>query len=265
MSSSMSASMSRHGDGRYDATVASTGARIWFAATAVCVAAGVALSVVTAVHATGGRFPNGVERAFNTFAFFTIQSNLIVGVTSLLLALKTDRPSTAFRTLRLIGVVAITVTGLVYHVALAHLLDLDSWDLVGDQLVHTVVPVLAVVGWLLFGPRRSTTGRIAALSVLFPFAWLAFTLIRGAVVHWYPYPFVDVTTLGYGKAVLNCLWVALLLFGLSAGFTAVDSPDRTTGDSDRSVRRRRDLTGPRPPAAPYGDEDPSSAAAAAGP
>lgn len=202
--------------------MASEWAQIWFAATAVCVAAGVTVSVLTAVHATGGRFHNGVERGFNTFAFFTIQSNLIVGVTSVLLALTPNRSSTVFRTFRLIGVVAITVTGLVYHVAIAHLLDLDSWDLVGDQLVHTVVPVLAVVGWLMFGPRRLTSRRIAALSVIFPFSWLAFTLIRGAVVHWYPYTFIDVTTLGYGRAVLNCLWVALLLFGLSAGFTAVD-------------------------------------------
>jgi len=204
------------------ASVASRWARVWFAATAVCVVAGVTISVFTAVHARGGRFANGTERAFNTFAFFTVQSNLIVGVTSVLLAVRPVRSSTVFRTFRLIGVVAITVTGLVYHVAIAHLLDLDSWDLVGDQLVHTVVPILAVVGWLMFGPRGATSARIATLSVLFPFSWLAFTLIRGAVVHWYPYTFIDVTTLGYGKAVLNCLWVALLLFGLSAGFTAVD-------------------------------------------
>jgi len=208
--------------------VATKWARVWFAATALCVVAGVTISVFSAVHATGGRFHNGVERAFNAFSFFTIQSNLIVGATSLLLAVKPNRSSTLFGVFRLIGVVAITVTGLVYHVAIAHLLDLDSWDLVGDQLVHTVVPVLAIVGWLMFGPRRLTSKRIAVLSVLFPFCWLAFTLIRGSVVHWYPYTFIDVTALGYGKAILNCLWVALLLFGLSAGFTAVDSRIRST-------------------------------------
>ncbi|MCL4401629.1 MAG: F420-dependent oxidoreductase, partial [Acidobacteria bacterium] len=26
-------------------------------------------------------------------------------------------------------------------------------------------------------------------------------------MHWYPYPFIDVTTLGYGGTLLNCLWV----------------------------------------------------------
>lgn len=77
------------------------------------------------------------------------------------------------------------------------------------------MPLLAVIGWVAFGPRGLTSARIAKLSLLFPLAWLAFTLIRGAVIHWYPYPFIDVTSIGYGKAVLNCFWVTLLLLGLS--------------------------------------------------
>ena len=44
--------------------------------------ADVALSVVAAVQGQG-HFHSGVERGFNTFAFFTIQSNLIVGATAL--------------------------------------------------------------------------------------------------------------------------------------------------------------------------------------
>ena len=197
-------------------------ARPWFAATALCVAAGVALSVYTAVQ-TPGHFHSAVARGFNTFAFFTILSNLIVGATTLLLAVKPDQTSTVFKTFRLIGLVAITLTGIVYHVALASVLDLDGIHQFGNQLVHTVVPLLAVIGWVAFGPRGLTSARIAGLSLLFPFCWLAFTLIRGAVIHWYPYPFIDVTRIGYGKAILNCFWVALLLFGLAAAATALDS------------------------------------------
>lgn len=196
-------------------------ARAWFAATALCVVAGVAISVYTAVQ-TPGRFHSGVERAFNTFAFFTIQSNLIVGGTTLLLAVRPDRSSDVFRVFRLIGLVAITVTGLVYHVALSRIFDLEGLHQLGNQLVHTVVPLLTVVGWLGFGPRRLTSARVAWLSLLFPLFWIAFTLIRGAVWHWYPYPFIDVTVLGYGKVALNCFWVALLLLGLAGGATVLD-------------------------------------------
>lgn len=52
--------------------------------------------------------------------------------------------------------------------------------------------------------------------------WLAFTLIRGAAIHWYPYPFIDVTKIGYAKTLLNCVWVSLLLLGLAAGATVID-------------------------------------------
>lgn len=197
-------------------------ARVWFGATAACVVAGVIISMFTAAHNTAGHFTTGTERAFNTFAFFTVQSNLLVGVAALLLVLRSDRTDTAFKVLRLTGLVAIAVTGVVYHVVLARLLELESWDLVGDQLVHTVVPVLAVAGWLLFGPHRLFSARIARLSLIFPVCWLIFTLVRGAIVTWYPYTFIDVAKIGYGKAIVNCLWVALLFFALAAGAVSVD-------------------------------------------
>ncbi len=148
----------------------------------------------------------------------------------LLLALKPTRTSPLFATFRLIGVVAITVTGLVYHVALASLFDLQGWDQLGNQLVHTVVPILAVVGWLMFGPHRLNSARIALWSLVFPVSWLGFTLVRGAFVDWYPYPFIDVTKLGYGGTLLNCVWVSVLLLGLAAGAAAVDRRISRSGE-----------------------------------
>jgi hypothetical protein len=202
--------------GKYDPGMPARWARPWFTVTVLCAVAGIALSVYTATQ-TPGHFHSAVARAFNTFAFFTVLSNLIVAATALLLALRQDRTTAVFKTFRLIGLVAITITGIVYHVALSSIHQL------GNQLVHTIVPLLAVIGWVAFGPRGLTSARIAGLSLLFPACWLAFTLIRGAVIHWYPYPFLDVTTIGYGKAVLNSFWVLLLLLGVAAGATALDS------------------------------------------
>jgi len=48
-----------------------------------------------------------------------------------------------------------------------------------------------------------------------PLVWLAYTLIRGAVVGWYPYPFVDVSVHGYLYVAGACVAVAALLFGLA--------------------------------------------------
>ena len=91
--------------------------------------------------------------ALNIFAFFTVLSNVVVGVTTMLLAINPNRSSAVFAVFRLIGLVAITVTFIVFHVVLSRLLDLDTWAEVANQLLHTVVPIMAIVGWCLFGPR----------------------------------------------------------------------------------------------------------------
>lgn len=197
-------------------------ARVWFGATAACVLAGVVINAITAADNKGGHFHSATPRAANTFAFFTTWSNLLVGLGTLLLAVRLDRSSTAFAVLRLSGLVAIIATGVGFHAEFAQTLHLKGWAAVWNVLLHTVVPVMAVVGWLLIGPRRIVSRRVAWLSVIFPVCYLAFTLIRGAIVHWYPYPFIDVTQLGYGRAALNCVPIPLFTLGLAAWATVLD-------------------------------------------
>ena len=189
-------------------------ARVWFAATALLALLAVTLQLPGAAAETGGYFTEPWHKVLNVFAYFTIQSNLLVGVTSLLLAIRPDRPSTMFRVLRLTGVLAITVTGVVFHLLLAHLVEPTGVGAFTNLLTHTAVPVLAVLGWLLFGPR-GTTWPVVGLTLLLPLAWFAFTLVRGAAVGgFYPYPFLDVDELGLAQVLLNGLgiagaWVAL--------------------------------------------------------
>ena len=192
-----------------------------FGATAACVLAGVVINAITAADKNGGHFHPAAARAANAFAFFTTWSNLLVGLGTLLLAVRLDRSSTAFAVLRLSGLVAIIFTGVAAHAGV-ETLHLKGWGAVWNVLLHTVVPVMAVVGWLLFGPRRIVSRRVAWLSVIFPVCYLAFTLIRGAIVHWYPYRFIDVTQFGYGRVVLNCVPIPLFTLGLAACATVLD-------------------------------------------
>ncbi|GAB2634510.1 Pr6Pr family membrane protein [Kribbella swartbergensis] len=196
---------------------------MWAGVTALIVACGIVVQLVVTANGTEGFFPDNPERVLNVFAYFTIQSNLLLGGTALALALWPDRPQgTVFRTLRLNGVLCIAVTGIVYHLVLAGLDELSGWAAFTNFLLHTAAPVFGVLGWLLFGPRGRTDPRVVAWSVVFPLVWLVFTLVRGEFVGFYPYPFVDVTEHGYAQVLLNCLLVAVLFLALAAGATYLD-------------------------------------------
>ncbi len=198
-------------------------ARVWFGVTAALVAIGIVIQCIVTATGSEGFFKENPERVFNVFAYFTIQSNLLLGGTCLLLALQSDRPrSTLFKALRLNGVLCIAVTGIVYHLVLAGTAELTGWASVANLIVHTFTPLLGVIGWLVFGPRRETDWSIVGWSIVYPLLWLAFTLIRGEGIGFYPYPFVDVNEHGYGTVLLNCLFVALLFLALAAGATLLD-------------------------------------------
>jgi hypothetical protein len=209
-------------------------ARWAFGATAAVVLLGLVIQTQAVVSADEAFFDGTAARVFNMFCFFTVQSNVIVGITGALLAWRLDLGdhSTAFRVFRLVGVIDIAITGLVYNVALADLTELDGKAAVADQLVHVVVPILAVAGWAMFGPRGWIGGRDIALAALVPLAWLVFTLIRGPIVDWYPYPFLDVRDHGYPRVFANCVVVGLLFLALAAGARALDRA------LDRRVDRR---------------------------
>jgi len=200
-----------------------TGGRVWSAVTAAVVAFGIVVQLFVTANGQEGFFPDNPERVFNVFAYFTIQSNLLLGGTALVLALQPDRSGgMLFKTLRLNGVLCIAVTGIVYYLVLAGSDDLHGWAAVTNFLLHTAAPVLGVLGWLLFGPRGLTDPGIVAWSIVYPLLWLVFTLIRGEFVGFYPYPFVDVSEHGYGRVLLNCLLVAVLFLALAAGATYLD-------------------------------------------
>ncbi|GAA1596181.1 Pr6Pr family membrane protein [Kribbella sancticallisti] len=201
----------------------SVAGRAWFGVTAAVVAIGIVVQCFVTANGREGFFQETPERVLNVFAFFTIQSNLLLGGTCLLLALQPDRwQSSVFRTLRLNGVLCIAVTGIVYHLVLSGTDELSGWAVVTNLILHTLTPLLGVLGWLIFGPRRQTDWQIVGWSIVFPLLWLAFTLVRGEGTGFYPYPFVDVADHGYGQVLLNCLLVALLFLALAAGTTLLD-------------------------------------------
>ena len=202
------------------------GARSWHGLTAALAWFAVVFQLILLFR--GGRVleevavpPLGV-RLVRFISYFTILSNLLVALTATPLALDRPTGSRLWRVLRLNAVVSIAVTGLIHWFFLRPLLHLHGADYLADKLLHVVVPLVAVVGWLVFGPRGRIDRSLLLPSLIYPLGWLAVTLVRGGITGWYPYPFLDVGLHGYGTVLVNCLLVAILLLALSAGAVALD-------------------------------------------
>jgi hypothetical protein len=165
--------------------------------------------------------PLGV-RVVRFFCYFTVQSNILVAVTSWQLARDPRRDGRWWRPARLMALVGIAVTGLVHLVLLRPLLSLDGADWLADKLLHVAVPLLAVVAWFVVGPRPRTAWRTVLEALAWPLVWLAVTLVLGSLTGWYPYPFLDPATGGAGAVVVACLGVTVLFLGLFAGTVALD-------------------------------------------
>ena len=195
---------------------------------------GFGIELVVAITDGPGIAPTHAERIVRLFSYFTIQSNLLIGGVSLALAMDPRRDGRTFRVLRLVALLCIAVTGVVYNTVLRGIVELTGAGLVSNTMLHLLAPLFAVIVWLWAGPRPRVTASTVWWSTVYPLAWLVYTFLRGAATSWYPYPFLDVNTLGYAGALTNAALVAVVFLVLAWGVRWVDGQ---LPDTDRSAPR----------------------------
>ncbi|WP_136709233.1 Pr6Pr family membrane protein [Agromyces sp. H66] len=167
----------------------------------------------------------------NFFSYFTVQSAFAAVATLLLagafaLLAPSDPPWLGI--LRTSVTVYVLVSGIVFGLIVAQASTRDyrvdvPWS---DTLLHFVVPALAVLAWTSDGvmglnPRVpwSTVGWV----LVYPSIWLAYTLVRGADVGWYPYFFLDVAQVGGPVGVaLYCALVLVIFLVLTAALVTIN-------------------------------------------
>jgi hypothetical protein len=170
------------------------------------------------------------EQVRRYFSYFTIQSNLLVAI-AMFMVISGRTGTQLFRVLRLASLVGITVTGVVAAVALPPSPNYTTANLICDRLLHIVVPVLTFVGWIAFGPRGFVTRGDLLPSLIWPIAWLVSTLALAPLTRWYPYPFLNVDVIGWGRVLVNSAGIALLFLVLAA--VALWADQRLPGDRSR--------------------------------
>ena len=188
----------------------------------------------------------GPAKLLGLLPYFTIQSSLLYGG---YVAWISRRAGTETDPVRKGAVTLyVAITGLVYHLVLdnphsgfaAPAVDRVLIDAIGNQLLHTVVPLLAVLDWLVFDARGRFRWRYAGYWLAYPLAYLAFALVRGAIVDEYPYPFLDVDELGYRGVTITALVFAVAFWLLGLLFVLIDRlPRRLRGGAGEKSPGRR--------------------------
>jgi hypothetical protein len=153
--------------------------------------------------------------------YFTIFTNILVAIVFTSLAAK---PSTAIHPSLISAITLyIMLVGIIYGLLLHGTLDLSGGGVYTNAIFHMVMPVLIPIFWLLFTPKGQLTRRDPPRWAIYPIAYLAYALLRGEFTHRYPYPFLNITDLGWPRTLLNSAVIAIAFLTVSWLFVWIDS------------------------------------------
>jgi hypothetical protein len=158
------------------------------------------------------------------FSFFTILTNILAAAALLvpLVAPRSwigeflSRPS-----VRTVIAGYLIMVGTVYFLLLRDLSGRQGFSLLLEQTLHYVTVPLFVIDWALFVPKRDVDWRVGLGALGFPLVYVAWTLVHGAASGWYPYPFIDVSELGYPVTLLNVAGLIAIFLVLEVALVAI--------------------------------------------
>lgn len=164
------------------------------------------------------------ELIIRYFSYFTLNSNLLAALCVTFLLFKPAGKvsdffsSQAFQTA---VAVYIFIVGLIYNTILRFLWSPQGLQMVLDELQHLINPLLFIVYWALYSNKAQLPRNAYWYWLTFPLIYIFWVLIRGSFSGFYPYPFLDVTKLGFNSVLSNCIVITLLFIVTAMLFKAI--------------------------------------------
>lgn len=182
--------------------------------TALVIAA-LAIAALTAQFIVSHRLlaPAGPLRViWEMAAYFTVLTNVLVVLTFARIAATRRIGSAGWHGGLLLWIATV---GLIYHAVLARLWSPQGLAWWADQGLHSMTPLLVLLWWLAFAPKSPLTLSHPLRWAAYPLAYAVFALLRAAFTRQYPYPFIDLASLGPWRTALNiaALTAAFVLGG----------------------------------------------------
>ncbi|MBI5906876.1 Pr6Pr family membrane protein [Candidatus Saccharibacteria bacterium] len=166
--------------------------------------------------------PNFSE--LNFFSFFTIESNIFAAAIFALtgLVLLVNKKDDKWVMLRGAATLYMVITGIVYVLLLSGLEESLQTTLPWvNTVLHYLMPAVVLADWLVAPANRHINFKKALVWLGFPVAYVIYSLIRGPVANWYPYPFLNPTEHGYLSVGITSAAIALFALGITWLLTRV--------------------------------------------
>ncbi|MEU7766134.1 Pr6Pr family membrane protein [Nocardia sp. NPDC049190] len=172
----------------------------------------------------------------NYLSYFTVESAAF-GVLVLLIGGLRDPRGRRWQLIRGASTLYLLTTGVVYAVLLSDsaMILADRWI---NDVLHGALPLVLVADWVL-GAGRERLGPAAGVIgawLVYPAAYGAYTLIRGLVNGWYPYPFLDPRQRGYASVITGLVALACVFVFSAVAVAAVGGMLRRRVGNTRSGR-----------------------------
>lgn len=166
----------------------------------------------------------------NFFSYFTIEINIVVFITLLLSAIAVAMgKNSKLDVLRSVVTVYMLIVGIGFSVLLAGIegiaLTAVPWD---NTVLHYIMPVAILVDFLIDRPKRTLLFKQSLVWLLFPIIYVAYSLTRGALIGWYPYPFLNPDTNSYAAVAFTVSGLLGLALGLTWIVTRLSGKRKTT-------------------------------------
>ena len=166
-----------------------------------------------------GEFPP-LLTLWGLFGYFTIFANTAIAVVGAAMAFA-PHSRMASAPMRHATLVSILGVGLIYSVALRSLADMTGAAALVNHMFHDVAPLLFLLAWLSFDHGELLPRNILT-ALIFPIFYLIYAMIRGAVTDWYPYWFLDPTTVGVWQFALTVVVLFAVFGAISAAVKGAD-------------------------------------------
>lgn len=164
------------------------------------------------------------ETVLRYFSYFTILTNILTALsyTAIWLSPANGKLQPLTRTSSLTAVtVYIVMVGIIANTLLLGLLNLSGLTLLVDNFLHIFLPASMLLFWILFVTKTGLKWSNVLGWLWYPAAYVIYLILLGVLTGFYPYPFANVTKLGYSQALLNGVYITSAFAILSLLFVAI--------------------------------------------